>query len=1273
MHVSSLPSEYGIGTLGKESYKFVDFLKKSGQRYWQMLPIGPTDSENSPYHSVCSYAGNINFIDLDLLNSKNLIKKEEYKTLDWGKDFKKVNYNKVNRNKIIILEKIYNKIKKEENLKFEEFDKKNKFWLEDYSLYMSLSEKFSENDWNKWKDKDIVFRNEESLKIYKNKLKDRINFWKYTQYWFFEQFENLKKYANNRNVYLIGDIPVYVPFDSVDVWVNPEYFLLKENLEAEFVAGCPPDCFSETGQLWGNPVYNWKNLRKDNYNWWIKRIEYINNLFNITRIDHFRAFESFYKIDSCEKNAINGTWAEGPGKEFFDVLNKRLCNLNLIAEDLGSNLGKGVQELLNYTGYPGMKVLQFAFDSDENNPHLLHLHKENNIIYTGTHDNNTVMGWIKEIKLKDLEKLKNFYNFNKAEKYNWCMIRLAYSSIGNIVIVPMQDFLGLNSEARMNIPGKAKGNWVWRAEKDYINNNLIEKIYNLTRIHGRLERKVLMNSKKVIKKLEILAQVNYFKSLNELNKKELYNVISKFILYKINNNWSLSKESHEKSKRAFYFSAEYLTGNLFFNNLFNLNILEEITKILKKENINIEILKEIDDPALGNGGLGRLAACFLDSAATHSVFLDGYGIRYKYGLFKQVIKNGFQEEEADNWQEFGDPWSVRNEEDSCIVEFSDQKVRAMPYDMPVIGYNSENINTLRLWQSESLTEFDFQEFNSGNYLEAVKNKNLDESISYVLYPNDNTQEGKILRLKQQYFFCSASLQDILKKFKKNYKDFSEFSNFCAIQLNDTHPVVSIPELIRLLLKEKLSFEESFEIAKKIFNYTNHTVMTEALETWDINLFKNILPEITEIIFKINKKLIKELKNKKVNLKDIIIDEEKIHMARLAVYVCKITNGVAKIHTEILKKDVLKNWYKIYPEKFQNKTNGITQRRWLGLCNPELSNLIAEYIGKNWLKNLNKLKHLEKYLDKNLINNFNNIKNIKKQELCEYIFKHENIKLDPEFIFDVQVKRLHEYKRQLLNAFSILNIYFKLKNKEIQNFYPTVYIFGAKAAPGYKRAKIIIKYINCVADLINNDPEVKDKIKIIFLKNYNCSYAEKIIPAADISEQISTAGTEASGTGNMKFMLNGAVTLGTYDGANIEIIEQAGLENNYIFGIKIEEINKIKNIYNPKEIYNNNPEIKRILDTLIDGTFDDGSNKNPHQEGTFAELYNSLLNGTSWHKPDNYFILQDLPDYINKKLQVNKDYQDRISFGKKCLYNIINSGVFSSDRTILEYSKEIWEL
>ena len=779
----------------------------------------------------------------------------------------------------------------------------------------------------------------------------------------------------------------------------------------------------------------------------------------------------------------------------------------------------------------------------------------------------------------------------------------------------------------------------------------------------------------IMEKLELTAQSMYCKKIEELTASELHLALGKAVMGEIAPDWAASKAKHNSERRAYYMSAEFLMGRMMYNNLYCLGILDEVTKLLKKKGIDINVFEDIDDAALGNGGLGRLAACYLDSAATQEVPLDGYGIRYKYGLFKQLIQDGYQVEVADNWQRFEDPWCIRKEDEAVNVSFKNQTVKAVPYDMAVIGCKTKNINTLRLWQAEAVNDFDFTAFNNTEYDLAVKEKNDAENISKVLYPNDNKYEGKVLRLKQQYFFCSASLQDIIRRYKaKHGSDFSFFAQENAVQLNDTHPVSCVPELVRLLQIEGMNFDEAFEIARKTCSYTNHTVLGEALEKWPADLMNEVIPVIYDIIALIANKCQEELsamgvpEDKKAKMR--IIDGNVVHMARLATYAGTYVNGVAQLHTEILKRDLLKEWYEVYPDRFLNKTNGITQRRWLGLCNPELSELITKKVGSDdWLIDLSKLSVLNDCCDARTINKFNDIKHKKKEQLAAYIKKMDGYDINPDTIFDVQVKRLHEYKRQLLNAFSIMAIYFRIKEGKLPDWTPTTFIFGAKAAPGYARAKAIIKYITEIANLVNNDPDTKDKLQVYFISNYNVSYAEKIVVAADISEQTSTAGLEASGTGNMKFMLNGAVTLGTWDGANIELAECAGVENESIFGARVEDIERLKaEGYNPRALYDSNPETKRVIDTLIDGTFDDDGAQG---EGSFKELHDALLIGTSWQVADHYFLLYDLPLYVDAKIKANSDYADRKEFGKKCLLNVANAGKFSSDRSILEYAKEIW--
>ena len=769
------------------------------------------------------------------------------------------------------------------------------------------------------------------------------------------------------------------------------------------------------------------------------------------------------------------------------------------------------------------------------------------------------------------------------------------------------------------------------------------------------------NCLNILKWTEAQLKYTYDVSLQEATPQELHEALGEAVMMAIADNWSKSKKTRMHQRKAYYISAEYLIGRLVYSNLYNLGILDDMKQLFAERGIDLAVLEDIEDAALGNGGLGRLAACFLDSAASTNIPLSGYGLRYKFGLFKQSFdENGSQKENADDWSKYGDPWSYRRYNHTVKVEFPDHTVLAVPYDVPVIGYGTDNINTLRLWQCEAEEELDFNAFNDQDYLRALTQKNKAEDITRVLYPNDSTWEGKRLRIKQQYVLSSASLQDMLRTYKVAHgSDLSHFAEYYAVQLNDTHPAMSIPELIRLLMKEGMDFDQAFRVAQKTFSYTNHTVMGEALEKWNLDLLRSVVPEIVDIICRIDEKLKREHPNL------FIIRDNTAHMANLSIYVGSYINGVAEIHSQILKDDVFHAWYEAFPERFQNKTNGVTPRRWMGLCNPELTQMIKYRIGGDFLNDLDRIGKLKPMIDDDMVRQFNSIKRQKKEQLCAVIAKREGIQLNPDFIFDVQVKRLHEYKRQLMNALSVVDIYFRLKDGSLTDFQPTVYLFGAKSAPGYARAKAIIRYINRIARMINNDPAVSDKLKVVFVQNYNCSYAEHIIPAADISEQISPAGTEASGTGNMKLMLNGAVTLGTLDGANVEIVKEAGAENEYIFGHTVEQINAARDSYYARGIYDANARLHRAIDTMVDGTV-------PTDDAQ-RELYHALLDGASWHKADHYFILLDYESYVEAKLRANREYADRLNFGRKCLLNVASGAKFSSDRTIRQYAEEIWHI
>lgn len=781
----------------------------------------------------------------------------------------------------------------------------------------------------------------------------------------------------------------------------------------------------------------------------------------------------------------------------------------------------------------------------------------------------------------------------------------------------------------------------------------------------------MVDKEKIKNGIERYLKVKHGVKVKDAKDYEVFNAVSLTVLEEIIDNWNETSDTYNRGRMAYYLSAEYLMGRALGNNLMNLGLYDNVKEVLCEMKIDINKIEEIEEDAgLGNGGLGRLAACFIESAATLNMPLMGYGIRYSNGLFKQNIENGFQTECEDTWLKYGEAWSIRKDSETQIIKFSDMTVKAVPYDVPIIGYGTKNINTLRLWQCEALREFDFNLFNNQQYIEAVSARNKAEDISRVLYPNDTAEAGKILRLRQQYFFSSASMKDIIKKHKTKYgSDFSEFAKNNVAQLNDTHPTISILEFLRILVdEENVDFTTALGIAKEFFAYTNHTILAEALEKWDIRLIDRLFPRILQIAYAVDDALMNELRQKGYDEGVIwnfrIVANDVIRMANLAIFVGRAVNGVAALHTEILKKHELNNWYNLYPNKFQNKTNGITPRRWLRLCNSELSEFITDLLGnEEWVKNLSLLKDLEKYMDdEDVLERLMDIKHEKKIQLAAYIKQEEGIIIDPDSFFDIQIKRLHEYKRQLLNALYILDLYYRVKENPDLDIPKTTFIFGAKAFPGYRRAKGIVKFINEIARLIDSDDQASKKMKVVFVHNYRVSYAQKLFPGSDLSKQISTAGKEASGTGNMKFMLNATPTFGTYDGANIEIVQASGEENNYIFGLRVEDIEKINHSYDPKAYYRDNPSIKRAVDTLINGTLDDGGT------GYFEDLYNALL-----EERDQYYLLADFESFKKTEEMVFEDYRDKKKWAKKCLANLANVGQFSSDRTIKQYADEIWDI
>ena len=789
------------------------------------------------------------------------------------------------------------------------------------------------------------------------------------------------------------------------------------------------------------------------------------------------------------------------------------------------------------------------------------------------------------------------------------------------------------------------------------------------------------------------------KEVEEATPQQLFQAVSYAVKEAIIDDWLATQKQYEKDdpKTVYYMSMEFLLGRALGNNLINMTAYKEVKEALEEMGIDLNVIEDQEpDPALGNGGLGRLAACFLDSLATLGYASYGCGIRYRYGMFKQKIRDGYQVEAPDNWLKDGNPFELRRPEYAKEVRFGGnirveydetgkthfvqenyESVMAIPYDYPIVGYGNHIVNTLRIWDAEAIVDFQLDSFDRGDYHKAVEQENLAKNIVEVLYPNDNHIAGKELRLKQQYFFVSASIQAAITKFKKKHGDISKLPEKVTFQMNDTHPTVAVAELMRILLdEENLGWNEAWDITTKCCAYTNHTIMAEALEKWPIDLFLRLLPRIYQIIQEIDRRFIAQVRAKypgneeKVKKMAILMDGQ-VKMAHLAIVAGYSVNGVAKLHTEILKNQELKDFYQMMPEKFNNKTNGITQRRFLMHANPLLADWVTEKLGtKEWITDLSKMSGLKEWLDdEEALKEFMTIKFKNKERLAAYIKEHNGVEVDPRSIFDVQVKRLHEYKRQLLNILHVMYLYNQIKEHPEMSFYPKTYIFGAKASAGYIRAKEIIKLINSVADVINNDRSINGKLKVVFIEDYRVSNAELIFAAADISEQISTASKEASGTGNMKFMMNGAPTLGTMDGANVEIVDEVGIDNAFIFGLSADEvINYEQNGgYNPYDIYNNDPDIHRVVDQLVDGTYSNGDTE------MYRDLYNSLLNNQGGSRADMYFILKDFRSYADAQARAMEAYKDKEKWAKMALKNTACCGKFSADRTIQEYVDDIWHL
>ena len=941
----------------------------------------------------------------------------------------------------------------------------------------------------------------------------------------------------------------------------------------------------------------------------------------------------------------NGFYLEGPGKKLVDAIDSARGNAKVIAEDLGVVVPE-VQKLVKESGYPGMKILQFGFDGNAENEHAPHNHEKNYVVYIGTHDNDTLKGYIENASKDNLTFMMKYLGAADEQEIPEKMMQVLYMSPADTVIVQMQDLLGKDNEARMNLPSTIGTNWRWRMKKGEFTDEIRDRLRELTRVYGRNAVKQYFCKEDMM--LTEICKKKYNKTIKECSNEEIY-----FALLDMTKELAEDKVTEDGKKKVYYISAEFLIGKLLSNNLINLGIFDEVKQVLAENGKSIYDIEEVEpEPSLGNGGLGRLAACFLDSMATLGLPGDGIGLNYHMGLFKQVFENNYQKETANPWIE-ADSWLTKTDV-SNTIRFGNCTVQSRMYDIDVTGYENRT-NKLHLFDIESVDE-SIMEPDGINFDKTDIKKNL----TLCLYPDDSDEAGNLLRIYQQYFMVANGAKLILAEAKEKGSNLHDLADYAAVQINDTHPSMVIPELIRLLMEEGISFDEATEIVTDVCAYTNHTILAEALEKWPVAYLEKVVPQLMPVIRMLDKKVRNRYKDERVY---IIDGDSRVHMAHIDMHYSHSVNGVAYLHTEILKNSELHPFYEIYPEKFNNKTNGITFRRWLLHCNEKLAAYITELIGPDYKKDADKLQELASYYkDKNVLEEILAIKQSNKAVLKDYLKETQGIEINENSIFDIQVKRLHEYKRQQMNALWVIYKYFEIKKEHLPET-PITVIFGAKAAPAYTIAKDIIHLILCLQELIDNDPEVSPYLKVVMIENYNVSKAAKIIPACDISEQISLASKEASGTGNMKFMLNGAVTLGTRDGANVEIGELVGEDNIYFFGESSEEVieHYAKADYVAREYYEK-PEIKKLVDFIVsDELLAIG------QKESLARLHNELI------VKDWFMTLLDVCDYIQTKEQVLADYEDRMGWAEKTLVNISKAGFFSSDRTIAEYNKDIWKL
>ena len=1244
MHITSLPNAFGIGSFGQSAYDFVDFLVETKQTYWQILPLTTTSYGDSPYQSFSAIAGNTHLIDFDLLTQMGLLKEADYASVNFGDDPTSVDYDRIFSARRPILETAVKNFLSNQSFQadFQNFEKNNRLWLDDFAEFMAIKEHFGNQALQKWDDKKAVARDPKTLEKYRTMLAEQIQYFKVTQYFFFKQWGELKHYANQKGIKIIGDMPIYVAADSVEVWTKPELFQLDKERNPLFVAGVPADQFSATGQLWGNPLYDWEEHKKQGYTWWIHRIEESFKIYDVLRIDHFKGFSDYWQVDGKAEVAKDGSWQPGPGYDLFKAVKEQLGDLPIIAEDLG-NIDDKARKLLADCNYPGMKILQFGFEDVSgkslDSPHYCIPHS---IVYTGTHDNDVTNGWYNSLTEQQQQYINDYTHRREDESICQAMIRQLFATVSNTAIATMQDVLDLPASSRMNVPSTIGGNWQWRMQQSDLTQDKKDFLAKMTTLYQRA------NQEKTMIKFSTFVKNETNKSLEQLSDKETYIQLLNYVKA-----LSADKPKNAGKRKVYYISAEFLIGKLLSNNLINLGVYQDIKAELESAGKSLSHIEDIEpEPSLGNGGLGRLASCFIDSMSTLGLNAEGVGLNYHYGLFKQVFKKNEQHAEPNDWIE-DSSWLIPTDI-SYEVPFKKFTLTSKLDRIDILGYKKETKNYLNL--------FDIKSVNPKLIKKGIEfdKTAIEENLTLFLYPDDSDKNGELLRIYQQYFMVSNAAQLLIDEAIARGSNLHDLADYAYVQINDTHPSMVIPELIRLLTeKHQIKFAEAVEIVRNMVGYTNHTILAEALEKWPLDYLDEVVPHLVVIIKKLDKLVRAEYKDPAVQ----IIDKQKrVHMAHMDIHFSNSVNGVAALHTEILKNSELKAFYALYPEKFNNKTNGITFRRWLEFSNQALAAYIKELIGDEYLHDATKLEKLLAFKDdKKVHQQLAKIKFENKLALKAYLKENKGIDLDENSIIDTQIKRFHEYKRQQMNALYVIHKYLEIKAGKLPKRKITV-IFGGKAAPAYIIAQDIIHLILCLSELINNDPEVNKYLNVHLVENYNVSVAEKLIPATDISEQISLASKEASGTGNMKFMLNGALTLGTMDGANVEIAELAGAENIYTFGKDSESIIKLYETagYVSKEYYENDKDIKRAVDFILNPAVVKLGNKT-----RLERLYNELLN------KDWFMTLIDFNAYVDAKEQILADYEDQDSWNEKVVQNIAKAGFFSSDRTIAQYNADIW--